>query len=143
MRCRNGRRLPPVLKQGTCGQLDRLAALSAVGSQTSEPSAPCCRLFNTVPNHCRLSGDYNPLHIDPKVAASASFPRPILHGLCTLGMSVKAILAEMGALPGSGGGRTVKSVKVCMRWVWRGWLQQTAMLQAADQVTGMVVALFM
>jgi acyl dehydratase len=40
----------------------------------------------------RLSGDYNVLHADPKVAEAAGFPRPILHGLCTFGMAAHAVL---------------------------------------------------
>jgi acyl dehydratase len=45
----------------------------------------------------RLSGDRNPLHSDPKSAAQAGFPRPILHGMCTYGIAGRILLHHLCA----------------------------------------------
>ena len=52
----------------------------------------------TEPNQAalyRMSGDRNPLHIDPAVARAVGYQEPILHGLCTYGVVCRRFVKEV------------------------------------------------
>ena len=42
--------------------------------------------------YAEASGDRNPIHLDPKIAAMAGLPSIIVHGLCTMAFAARALL---------------------------------------------------
>ena len=73
----------------------RSSAHSIESSQVPDRPADCSAEFLTSTDQAalyRMSGDLNPLHISPEFAAFGGFSTPILHGLCSLGISVRQIL---------------------------------------------------
>ncbi|MBX3575458.1 MAG: 3-alpha,7-alpha,12-alpha-trihydroxy-5-beta-cholest-24-enoyl-CoA hydratase [Mesorhizobium sp.] len=84
------------LRNNTCSE----ALPPYVSSRSGTPDGAPDRIFDhaTRPEQAllyRLNGDMNPLHIDPLVASVAGFDSPILHGMCTFGIAVRALLATL------------------------------------------------
>ncbi|MEY9488879.1 acyl dehydratase [Streptomyces calvus] len=95
----------------------------------------------------RLTGDLNPLHADPGFAARAGFERPVLHGLCTYGITLKAVVDTL--LDGdvtrvrSYGTRFVSVVypgETLRIRMWRGDGEVRAVVSAVDRQDTTVLA---
>jgi len=77
------------------GGIDRVPAQGSSVHLIPDRDADTVIEAHTQPNQAliyRLSGDMNPLHAVPQVAAQAGFSRPLLHGLCTYGFACRAVL---------------------------------------------------
>ena len=81
----------------------------------------------------RLSGDYNPLHIDPEAAKFGGFDEPILHGLCTFGHCGQLLL---GALAD---GDSTQFHKIKVRFSYPVFLGDTLRVRAWQESPGRVL----
>ncbi|MEZ5077608.1 MAG: MaoC/PaaZ C-terminal domain-containing protein [Solirubrobacterales bacterium] len=97
-----------------CRQFRSVASVFAPGqggwggergpSARRDPERPPSRRTSvrTAPDQAalyRLTGDKHLIHVDPAAAEAIGVPRPILHGLCTLGLSVRELAGLFGAHP--------------------------------------------
>jgi len=65
------------------------------GNQAPERDPDGVEEVPTLPQQAllyRLNGDKNPLHADPEFAKMAGFDLPIIHGLCSYGITCKAVV---------------------------------------------------
>ncbi|MEZ4446793.1 MAG: MaoC/PaaZ C-terminal domain-containing protein [Polyangiaceae bacterium] len=81
----------------------------------------------------RLSGDINPLHADPAVAAEAGFDQgPILHGLSTFGHVARTVVLERA------GGDADRLVAIAGRFSKPVWPGDTIVVSGWDMGEGRV-----
>ena len=78
--------------EGGCGgSTDEIPRPHAVPARAPDNSIE----FPTQPDVAllyRLTGDRNPIHAEPQVAQAGGFARPLLHGLCSFGITCRAVL---------------------------------------------------
>ena len=81
----------------------------------------------------RLSGDYNPLHIEPEAARFGGFEAPILHGLCTFGHCAQLLLEALA------GGDAGRFSKIKVRFSSPVMLDDTVEVRAWEDGAGRVL----
>jgi acyl dehydratase len=82
----------------------------------------------------RLTGDLNPLHVDPAYAAESGFEQPIMHGLCTYGFALRMAMKGLGWL------RPDRIAEVNCRFVTPAYPGQSLRLEVWEPRQGRVYA---
>lgn len=76
---------------GDSSQSDELPYPIERPPQTNPASVAALQVGHQQAAIYRLTGDRNPLHIDPEAAKAAGYPAPILHGAATAGMVCRVL----------------------------------------------------
>jgi acyl dehydratase len=103
--------------------------------------------YDTLPEQAliyRLTGDRNPLHSDPVFAQRAGFSAPILHGMCSYGITARALLhAVADSEPAAFGGmygrfsKPVQPGETLTVEVWK--TEDGALFRTRDSVGDVVI----
>lgn len=120
---------------GFGGNKDRTPAGDATAANNPPNRAPDAIVTEkTHPDQAalyRLSGDKNPLHLDPDFAGMGGFDTPILHGLCSFGIAGKHVLKQYG----DDSPARFKNIKVRFaKHVFPGETLQTEMWKEGDKI---------
>ena len=86
----------------------------------------------------RLSGDLNPLHVEPEVSRLGGFDRPVLHGLSTMGLACRALTHSVCG--GDPSPITAMSVRFTAP-VWPGETIRTDIWTGGDRIRFRAVAI--
>ncbi len=121
-----------VRKSGGFGRTQPVARIAAATAVNKPPQRPPDAVIEeqTCPDLAalyRLNADYNPLHIDPVFSSKGGFDVPILHGLCSFGISTKHVMRQYGGDQPT----SIKSIKVfilCFSTyiVWHGIMKKAS-----------------
>ena len=74
-------------REGGCGDAGPEPAVSRATPLRAPDSTVIVPTMPDLARRYSLTGDDNPLHLEPNVACAAGFERPVLHGLCSFGIA--------------------------------------------------------